>query len=92
MALCTSSNLLKFNSTSFACMNYVVVLHQICYEIYFGLLFCTSISNFITFLDFLTFLGNIRTLSPMSSFSSELGIQFGTLLEAPHVIDIESQV
>ncbi|XP_057517001.1 uncharacterized protein LOC130798140 isoform X2 [Amaranthus tricolor] len=32
------------------------------------------------------------TLSPMSSFSSELGIQFGTLLEAPHVIDIESQV
>ena len=72
-------------------MNYVV-LRQIGFEIYFGLLFCTSITNSITFLDFLAFLGNIRTLSPMSSFSSELGIQFGTLLEAPHVIDIESQV
>ncbi|GMH27363.1 hypothetical protein Nepgr_029206 [Nepenthes gracilis] len=32
------------------------------------------------------------TLSPMNSFSSELGIQFGTCLEAPHVIDVESQV
>ncbi|KAL9248843.1 Fanconi anemia group J protein-like protein [Drosera capensis] len=32
------------------------------------------------------------TLSPMHSFSSELGIQFGTCLEAPHVIDAESQV
>ncbi|WCJ44724.1 hypothetical protein M5689_025378 [Euphorbia peplus] len=32
------------------------------------------------------------TLSPMNSFSSELGVQFGTSLEAPHVIDIESQV
>ncbi|KAH9626953.1 hypothetical protein KSS87_005722 [Heliosperma pusillum] len=32
------------------------------------------------------------TLSPMNSFSSELGIPFGTLLEAPHVIDVESQV
>lgn len=32
------------------------------------------------------------TLSPMNSFSSELGVPFGTLLEAPHVIDIESQV
>lgn len=38
------------------------------------------------------FLGNIRTLSPMNSFSSELGIPFDTLLEAPHVIDVESQV
>lgn len=28
----------------------------------------------------------------MSSFSSELGVQFGTCLEAPHVIDVESQV
>ncbi|XP_047329067.1 Fanconi anemia group J protein homolog [Impatiens glandulifera] len=32
------------------------------------------------------------TLSPMSSFSSELGVQFGTCLEAPHVIDAESQI
>ncbi|EEF52880.1 brca1 interacting protein helicase 1 brip1, putative [Ricinus communis] len=32
------------------------------------------------------------TLSPMNSFSSELGVQFGTCLEAPHVIDNESQV
>ncbi|KAL5557707.1 hypothetical protein UlMin_033918 [Ulmus minor] len=32
------------------------------------------------------------TLSPLNSFSSELGLQFGTSLEAPHVIDIESQV
>ncbi|MED6206845.1 hypothetical protein PIB30_030513, partial [Stylosanthes scabra] len=32
------------------------------------------------------------TLSPMNSFSSELGIQFETNLEAPHVIDIGSQV
>ncbi|CAB4309336.1 unnamed protein product [Prunus armeniaca] len=32
------------------------------------------------------------TLSPMNSFSSELGLQFGTTLEAPHVIDVESQV
>lgn len=32
------------------------------------------------------------TLSPMNSFSSELGVQFGTSLEAPHVIDIESQL
>ncbi|KMT19267.1 hypothetical protein BVRB_1g014480 isoform A [Beta vulgaris subsp. vulgaris] len=32
------------------------------------------------------------TLSPMNSFSSELGIPFDTLLEAPHVIDVESQV
>ncbi|KAL9238088.1 hypothetical protein vseg_012561 [Gypsophila vaccaria] len=32
------------------------------------------------------------TLSPMNSFSSELGIPFGTLLEAPHVINVESQV
>lgn len=34
----------------------------------------------------------IRTLSPMNSFSSELGVQFGTSLEAPHVIDVEAQV
>ncbi|CAK9325115.1 unnamed protein product [Citrullus colocynthis] len=32
------------------------------------------------------------TLSPMNSFSSELGVQFGTSLEAPHVIDVEAQV
>ncbi|KAM4130138.1 hypothetical protein ACJW30_01G078200 [Castanea mollissima] len=32
------------------------------------------------------------TLSPMNTFSSELGVQFGTCLEAPHVIDVESQV
>ncbi|XP_072075269.1 uncharacterized protein [Arachis hypogaea] len=32
------------------------------------------------------------TLSPMSSFSSELGVQFETNLEAPHVIDICTQV
>lgn len=32
------------------------------------------------------------TLSPVNSFSSELGVQFGTSLEAPHVIDVESQV
>lgn len=28
----------------------------------------------------------------MNSFSSELGVQFETCLEAPHVIDVESQV
>lgn len=28
----------------------------------------------------------------MSSFQSELGVQFGTSLEAPHVINVESQV
>ncbi|KAL2895246.1 Fanconi anemia group J protein-like protein [Bienertia sinuspersici] len=32
------------------------------------------------------------TLSPMNSFSSELGVPFGTHLEAPHVVDIDSQV
>ncbi|XP_050210814.1 uncharacterized protein LOC126661090 [Mercurialis annua] len=32
------------------------------------------------------------TLSPMNSFSSELGVQFGTCLEAPHVVDTDSQV
>lgn len=32
------------------------------------------------------------TLSPMNTFSSELGIHFGTCLEAPHVIDVNSQV
>ncbi|XP_004301629.1 PREDICTED: Fanconi anemia group J protein homolog [Fragaria vesca subsp. vesca] len=32
------------------------------------------------------------TLSPMNSFSSELGLKFGSTLEAPHVIDVESQV
>ncbi|XP_022769400.1 Fanconi anemia group J protein [Durio zibethinus] len=32
------------------------------------------------------------TLSPMNSFSSELGVQFGNCLEAPHVIDVKSQV
>ncbi|KAE9617276.1 putative RNA helicase [Lupinus albus] len=31
------------------------------------------------------------TLSPMASFSSELGVQFETSLEAPHVIDVDSQ-
>ncbi|KAE8715589.1 hypothetical protein F3Y22_tig00110163pilonHSYRG00265 [Hibiscus syriacus] len=32
------------------------------------------------------------TLSPTNSFSSELGVQFGNYLEAPHVIDVKSQV
>ncbi|PIA56861.1 hypothetical protein AQUCO_00700902v1 [Aquilegia coerulea] len=32
------------------------------------------------------------TLSPMSSFSSELGVKFETCMEAPHVIDVESQL
>ncbi|XP_027092260.2 uncharacterized protein [Coffea arabica] len=32
------------------------------------------------------------TLSPMNSFSSELGIQFATCLEAPHVIETETQI
>ncbi|KAL5713949.1 DNA helicase [Ranunculus cassubicifolius] len=32
------------------------------------------------------------TLSPMNSFSSELGVKFETCMEAPHVIDVESQV
>ncbi|KAH6799841.1 RAD3-like DNA-binding helicase protein [Perilla frutescens var. hirtella] len=32
------------------------------------------------------------TLSPLNTFSSELGIQFGTCLEAPHIIDVDSQV
>uniref|UniRef100_A0A251UK31 Regulator of telomere elongation helicase 1 homolog n=3 Tax=Helianthus annuus TaxID=4232 RepID=A0A251UK31_HELAN len=32
------------------------------------------------------------TLSPMSSFQSELGIQFGTSLVAPHVINVDSQL
>ncbi|KAK4276444.1 hypothetical protein QN277_014596 [Acacia crassicarpa] len=32
------------------------------------------------------------TLSPMNSFSSELGVQFETSLEAPHVINVDSQV
>lgn len=35
---------------------------------------------------------NDRTLSPMSSFQSELGVNFGTSLEAPHVINVDSQV
>ncbi|KAF9603708.1 hypothetical protein IFM89_037471 [Coptis chinensis] len=32
------------------------------------------------------------TLSPMTSFSSELGAKFETSMEAPHVIDVESQL
>ncbi|KAG0454368.1 hypothetical protein HPP92_025672 [Vanilla planifolia] len=32
------------------------------------------------------------TLSPMSSFSSELGVQFDVCMEAPHVINTESQL
>ncbi|XP_073139682.1 uncharacterized protein [Henckelia pumila] len=32
------------------------------------------------------------TLSPLNTFSSELGVQFGTCLEAPHIIDVDSQV
>ncbi|XP_026446136.1 Fanconi anemia group J protein homolog [Papaver somniferum] len=32
------------------------------------------------------------TLSPMDSFSSELGVQFETCMEAPHVIDVGSQL
>ncbi|KAG2390597.1 Regulator of telomere elongation helicase 1-like protein [Vigna angularis] len=32
------------------------------------------------------------TLSPLASFTSELGVHFETSLEAPHVIDVDSQV
>ncbi|CAI0381663.1 unnamed protein product [Linum tenue] len=32
------------------------------------------------------------TLSPMNSFPSELGVNFGTCIEAPHVVNIKSQV
>nr|XP_043634675.1 regulator of telomere elongation helicase 1 homolog [Erigeron canadensis] len=32
------------------------------------------------------------TLSPMNSFQSELGVQFGNSLEAPHVINVDSQL
>ncbi|XP_022638315.1 Fanconi anemia group J protein homolog isoform X2 [Vigna radiata var. radiata] len=32
------------------------------------------------------------TLSPLASFTSELGVHFETTLEAPHVIDVDSQV
>ncbi|KAF3793184.1 Fanconi anemia group J protein-like protein [Nymphaea thermarum] len=32
------------------------------------------------------------TLSPMSSFASELGVQFEICMEAPHVINMESQL
>ncbi|EYU43539.1 hypothetical protein MIMGU_mgv1a020299mg, partial [Erythranthe guttata] len=32
------------------------------------------------------------TLSPLNTFSSELGVQFGTCLEAPHVVDVDSQI
>ncbi|KAK8956244.1 hypothetical protein KSP40_PGU015290 [Platanthera guangdongensis] len=32
------------------------------------------------------------TLSPMGSFSSELGVRFDTCMEAPHVINTESQL
>ncbi|CAI0434835.1 unnamed protein product, partial [Linum tenue] len=32
------------------------------------------------------------TLSPMNSFPSELGATFGTSIEAPHVVNIKSQV
>ncbi|GJZ21691.1 fanconi anemia group J protein, partial [Tanacetum coccineum] len=34
----------------------------------------------------------LSDLSPMSSFQSELGVQFGTSLEAPHVINVDSQL
>jgi Fanconi anemia group J protein len=33
-----------------------------------------------------------RTLSPMGSFTSELGVQFEACMEAPHVINADSQV
>lgn len=33
-----------------------------------------------------------RTLSPMDSFASELGIPFEFQMEAPHVVDMEKQV
>jgi hypothetical protein len=46
----------------------------------------------IFFTAIIIFFFEIRTLSPMNSFSSELGLQFGSTLEAPHVIDVESQV
>ncbi|KAH9693917.1 Helicase ATP-binding domain-containing protein [Citrus sinensis] len=45
-----------------------------------------------SFLYASTHLSENRTLSPMNSFSSELGVQFGTCLEAPHVIDVDLQV
>ncbi|WOL05316.1 hypothetical protein Cni_G14044 [Canna indica] len=32
------------------------------------------------------------TLSPMSSFASELGVQFEACMEAPHVINVDSQL
>ncbi|KAK3129502.1 hypothetical protein QOZ80_6BG0480720 [Eleusine coracana subsp. coracana] len=32
------------------------------------------------------------TLSPMGSFTSELGVQFEACMEAPHVINVDSQV
>lgn len=32
------------------------------------------------------------TLSPMGSFASELGVQFEACMEAPHVINVDSQV
>ncbi|KAI3878374.1 hypothetical protein MKW98_001789, partial [Papaver atlanticum] len=35
---------------------------------------------------------NFRTLSPMDSFSSELGVHVETCMEAPHVIDVGSQL
>ncbi|XP_073282917.1 uncharacterized protein [Primulina huaijiensis] len=31
-------------------------------------------------------------LSPLNTFSSELGVLFGTYLEAPHIIDVDAQV
>jgi hypothetical protein len=32
------------------------------------------------------------TLSPMGSFTSELGVQFEACMEAPHVVNVDSQV
>lgn len=63
----------------------------------YAILFCETIwFLLVLFLQLMLFPYVIcdcyRTLSPMNSFSSELGVQFGTCLEAPHVIDVESQV
>lgn len=33
-----------------------------------------------------------RTLSPMDSFASELGVPFEIQMEAPHVVDMDKQV
>ncbi|ESQ36848.1 hypothetical protein EUTSA_v10009567mg, partial [Eutrema salsugineum] len=56
-------------------------------------LILASAKNYVIFLTLDTHfhVKKNRTLSPMNSFSSELGMQFGTCLEAPHVIDVNLQ-